>query len=49
MLQHYKKHIQGDKAVLPFGVLEIEDYAFLGCTHLTSIEIPNGYPKYQVE
>ena len=28
-------------AVIPYGVTEIEDEAFSGCTGLTSIEIPD--------
>lgn len=41
MLQDYAKYVQRDKAVLPFGLLEIEDYAFYRHNGLTSIEIPN--------
>ena len=38
----FRQYIQGDKAIIPFGVTVIEDYAFSGCSELTSIEIPNS-------
>ena len=33
---------ENGKAVIPDGVSAIDDYAFNGCTGLTSVEIPDG-------
>lgn len=40
-----KDYIVDGKCVIPYGITEIEDDAFLGCTGLKSIEIPNSVKK----
>lgn len=42
MEKEYSKYIIGGKCVLPDSITLISDYAFSGCTWLTSIEIPNS-------
>ena len=41
MKDSYKQYIHGDKAILPYGIQEIEENAFSECSSLIGIEIPN--------
>lgn len=42
MVEKYRQYISGDSVILPYGLTEIEDNAFNGCTSVAHIEIPDS-------